>query len=77
MKNRELILPRNVPAQNFQSNPLLYSERARGRLDGRRLVAVVVTVLSVSSLIIFSVLWTVSVLALPVLSGKVRGKVRG
>ena len=73
MKNRELILPRNVPAENFQSNPLLYSERGRGRWEGRRLVAVVVTVLTVSSLIIFSVLWTVSVL--PVLSGKVR--VRG
>ena len=75
MKNRELILPRNVPAENFQSNPLLYSERVRGRWEGRRLVAVVVTVLSVCSLIIFSVLWTVSVLALPVLSGRVR--VRG
>ena len=72
MKHRELILPRNVPAENFQSNPLLYSERERGRRGGgRRVVAVVATVLTVSSLIIFSVLWTVSVL--PVLSGKVRG----
>ena len=71
MKNRELILPRNVPAENFQSHPLLYSERGRGRWEGRRLVLVVATVLTVSSLIIFSLLWTVSVL--PVLSGKVRG----
>lgn len=68
MKNRELILPRNVPAENFHSHPLLYSERGRRRWGWGRLVGVVVTVLAVSSLVIFSVLWTVSVL--PGLSGK-------
>ena len=75
MKNRELVLPRNVPAQNFQSNPLLYSERGRGRWEGRKLVALVISVLVLSSLLIFSVLWTVSLV--PVLSGNVRERARG
>ena len=27
MKNKELVLPRNVPPENFQSNPTLYTRR--------------------------------------------------